>query len=57
MTAFDRRALFFLVAALMAGLLIPVIEDELRWVPETVTVTYLVLAFASWLDWRGANRR
>lgn len=48
----DQRALFFAVAAVMAGLLIPVIDDELRYVPEIVAVVYVLLAVASYLDWR-----
>ena len=52
----DQRALFFFVAAVIAGALIPVIDDELRYVPEIVAVTYAVLAAASYLDWR-TNKR
>jgi hypothetical protein len=52
----DQRALFFIVAAGMAGLLIPVIDDELRYVPEIVAVVYVLLAIASYLDWR-TNKR
>ncbi len=52
----DQRALFFIVAAGAAALLVPVIADELRYVPELVAVVYAVLAAASYLDWR-TNKR
>lgn len=51
----DRRALFFLVAALASGLLIPVVPDELTYVPTIVCVIYVVLGVASWLDWRSSR--
>ena len=52
----DRRALFFLVAAVLCGSLAFVMQDDLVWVPRTVALTYVVLALASWLDWRTSNR-
>jgi hypothetical protein len=52
----DRRALFFLAAGLVSGLLVPATASDLRWVPELVAATYLVLAVASYLDWRTDNR-
>ena len=52
----DRRAFFFLAAAVVAALLIPVTEDELRYVPQVVAVIYVVLAAASYLDWRSNQR-
>ncbi len=51
----DRRALFFLVAAGMAGSLSFVIEDDLVYVPRLVAFLYVVLAAVSWLDWRSHN--
>ena len=33
----DQRALFFFVAAVVAGVLVPVIDDELRYVPQIVS--------------------
>ena len=48
----DRRALFFLVAAVSCGLLVPLTDQPLRWVPEVLVITYVVLAFASYLDAR-----
>jgi hypothetical protein len=53
----DQRAVFFVVAAGMSGLLIPVIEDDLRYVPEIVSVVYVFLAAASYLDWRTKQQR
>jgi hypothetical protein len=52
----DQRALFFFVAAVVAALIAPVTADELRYVPETVAVTYMILAVASYLDWRTKQR-
>jgi hypothetical protein len=53
----DRRALFFLMSAIAAALLIPVAEDKHRWVVELIAVTYVVLAAASALDaWSRARR-
>lgn len=52
----DRRALFFLTAAVLSGALYFVMEDELRYVPRLVTVVYVLLAVASWLDWRTNNQ-
>ena len=51
----DRRALFFLAAGAIAALLTLATPSDLRWVPEAVAVSYLVLAVASYLDWRTAN--
>jgi hypothetical protein len=48
----DRRAGFFLLAALIAAVLVPVTEAGDRWVPIAVSITYLVLAVASWADRR-----
>lgn len=48
----DRRAIFFLGAAALCAALIAEIEAELRWVPISVAVTYVVLAVLSYLDWR-----
>ena len=47
---FDRRAIFFTIAAVVCALLIPVIEPEHRWVTELTAITYVVLAIASALD-------
>jgi hypothetical protein len=52
----DRRAVFFLGAAAVSALLIPVTGAALRWVPTWLAVVYVVLALASYLDWRSNNR-
>ena len=52
----DQRALFFFVAAVAAGLLVPVTAEALRYVPTIVSVVYVILAAASYLDWR-TNKR
>jgi hypothetical protein len=51
----DRRAAFFLGAAVVCFLLVP-ISDGYAWVSITVGVVYLVLALGSWLDARGHRR-
>lgn len=48
--AFDRRALIFLVFAVVTFLLVPVSPTDFQWVGEVLSVTYLVLAALSWLD-------
>ena len=52
----DRRALFFLIAAVVCAVLIPVTEPDQRWVPISLTVVYALLAVASWADSRGRRR-
>jgi hypothetical protein len=52
----DRRAVFFALAAVVCALLVPVSEEELRWVPLVTSVTYVVLALASFLDHRSRRR-
>jgi len=49
----DKRAQFFLLAAGVCAVLVPVAEDRFRNLTVAVAVTYLVLAAASWLDHRG----
>ena len=51
----DRRAAFFLGAALACLLLVPV-SDGYAWVSATVGAVYAVLALGSWLDARGHRR-
>jgi hypothetical protein len=48
----DRRALFFLGAAVVVALLVGVTDREIRWVPTGLAALYLVLALASYLDRR-----
>jgi hypothetical protein len=52
----DRRSVFFLIAAVAAAALVPVSEAGLRWVPIAVSVTYVVLAVLSYLDYAGRAR-
>ena len=52
----DRRAIFFLGAATLVAILIPETDAELRWVPTLLTAVYVLLALASYLDWRSSNR-
>jgi hypothetical protein len=49
---YDRRARFFLAAALVAAVLVPVADPEHRWVAAVLSIAYVVLAAASWLDSR-----
>ncbi|HQZ36593.1 MAG TPA: hypothetical protein PK020_19345 [Ilumatobacteraceae bacterium] len=51
----DRRAVFFLIAAVLAGVLIPLVPDEpahpgVQYVGPALVVGYLVLALLSYLD-------
>ena len=52
----DRRSVFFLGAAVAAALMVPLSEHDLRWVPEVVAVTYVVLAVLSFLDFESRRR-
>lgn len=53
----DRRAVFFVVAALICVALIPLGADKYRRVAEIVAAAYLVLAALSFLDARSRGRR
>ena len=48
----DRRALFFLGAALLCGVFVPLTDPPLRWVPEVLASTYVVLGLVSYFDAR-----
>jgi hypothetical protein len=52
----DRRALFFLVAALVCTVLVPATPSEYRWFAALLAGVYAVLALGSWLDNRSRNR-
>lgn len=52
----DRRAAFFILAAVVSGILIPATEQEHRWVPLALSIVYLVLALASWADRRSRSK-
>ena len=53
----DRRAAFFLGAAVVSAILIPVTEQAQRWVPAVLAIVYVVLAIASWADKRTRSPR
>ena len=48
----DKRAVFFVGAALLCVALVPVAQHEFRELTVGVAVIYLLLALASWLDHR-----
>ncbi len=52
-----RRTMLFLVAAILAASMVPVAEDDLRYVPIAVTITYVVLFAISGLESLGRRRR
>lgn len=52
----DRRAIFFLGAGALCAVLIPETDAELRNVPTVLALVYVLLAVASYLDWRSSNR-
>jgi len=52
----DRRAIFFLGAGALSAVLIPETEAGLRYVPTILAIVYVLLAAASYLDWRSNNR-
>jgi membrane protein implicated in regulation of membrane protease activity len=53
----DRRAMFFVASAVLSVLLLPLCPPELRWVGWTLAATFVVLAAASWADFRSRRRR
>lgn len=48
--AFDRRAIIFIIFAVVAFLLVPLSPADFQWVGEVLSISYLVLAALSWLD-------
>jgi hypothetical protein len=52
----DKRARFFLLAALVCLLLIPLSDDQFRALTLGVAITYLLLALASYLDFRSRKK-
>jgi predicted small integral membrane protein len=53
----DRRALFFLGAALVCLVLVPLTPADLRWFALVLSAVYLLLAVASALDNRSRRRQ
>jgi hypothetical protein len=49
---FDKRSVFFFLAAILCGLLIPLTPATHRDVGIVLVLVYLVLSVASWLDFR-----
>ena len=49
----DKRAQFFLLAAVVCLALVPLAADDFKRITLGVSVTYAVLALASFLDHRG----
>jgi hypothetical protein len=49
----DKRAQFFVLAAAMCAVLVPLAPERFRNLTLAVAITYVVLAAASWLDHRG----
>ena len=52
----DRRALFFLVSAVVCTVLIPATQSDLRWVPIAMAIGYAILAVLSALDARSRHQ-
>ena len=52
----DRRAVFFLGAAIICVVLIPITPAAQRWAPIVLSITYTLLSVASWADARGRRR-
>ena len=53
----DRRAVFFLLAAALSLLLVPVTPADYRWVGIILGASYLLLAAGSYFDFRSRTRR
>jgi hypothetical protein len=49
----DRRAVFFLLSAVLSIALLPLCPVELRYVGWTLGASFVVLAAVSWFDHRG----
>jgi hypothetical protein len=52
----DRRAVFFMLAAAVCAVLILPSPEDLRWVAESLSVVYVVLAIASFLDYLSLHK-
>ena len=51
----DKRAQFFAITALVCLALVPLAQDAYREITIGVAVTYVLLAAASWLDYRSRH--
>jgi len=52
----DRRARFFLLAALVCLIMIPLADHQFRTLTLGVAATYVLLALASYLDFRSRKK-
>jgi hypothetical protein len=52
----DRRAVFFILSAVVCFVLIAPTPEDLRWVPTWLGVTYIVLALLSFADYLSQHR-
>jgi len=52
-----RRTILFAVSAALAAAMIPVAEDDMRYVPIAVTIAYLVLFVISGMESLAHRRR
>ena len=52
----DRRAVFFVISAVLSIALLPLCPPELRYVGWTLAAVFVVLALASWADFRARRR-
>lgn len=48
----DRRAVFFFGSAVICALLVFPTEADLRWLPIALAIAYVLMAAASYLDYR-----
>jgi hypothetical protein len=53
----DKRAQFFLLAAIVCTALVPLADQRFRNLTIGVAITYVVLALASFLDHRSRHGR
>ena len=51
----DKRAQFFLLAALVCLALVPLAHEDFKQITLAVSITYVVLALLSYLDFRGRH--
>jgi hypothetical protein len=52
----DRRAVFFMISAVLCVVLTGATPADLRWVGNVMALGYVVLAAASWLDYASRRR-
>lgn len=51
----DRRAIFFLAAAVVSAALIRATPEDFAWVPTALCIVYALMAGASYLDSRSRD--